>query len=57
MQRPGRILAPLDMLIAAHALHAKAVLVTSDRSFQPHSGPESGGLDGPNLIDRIDAPY
>jgi tRNA(fMet)-specific endonuclease VapC len=29
----GRILAPLDLLIAAHALAAGAVLVTSDRAF------------------------
>ena len=29
----GRRLAPLDMLIAAHALEADAVLVTNDRAF------------------------
>jgi len=29
----GRMLAPLDLLIAAHALAHEAVLVTSDRAF------------------------
>jgi tRNA(fMet)-specific endonuclease VapC len=29
----GRILAPLDLLIATHALAAGAVLVTNDRAF------------------------
>lgn len=33
MERQGKILAPLDLLIAAHALAASAVLVTSDRAF------------------------
>lgn len=33
MERRGRILAPLDLLIAAHALNARAVLVTNDRAF------------------------
>jgi tRNA(fMet)-specific endonuclease VapC len=33
MERLGQILAPLDMLIAAHALGASAVLVTTDRAF------------------------
>ncbi|TWG99735.1 tRNA(fMet)-specific endonuclease VapC [Mesorhizobium sp. J18] len=34
MERLGRSLAPLDMLIAAHALEADATLVTSDRAFR-----------------------
>jgi tRNA(fMet)-specific endonuclease VapC len=33
MTARGAILAPLDMLIAAHALAISAVLVTSDRAF------------------------
>jgi tRNA(fMet)-specific endonuclease VapC len=33
MERVGQILAPLDLLIAAHALSASAVLVTTDRAF------------------------
>lgn len=33
MERQGRILAPLDMMIAAHALGMGAVLLTSDRAF------------------------
>ncbi len=33
LEATGRRLAPLDMLIAAHALAAGAVLVTSDRAF------------------------
>lgn len=33
MERRGKILAPLDLLIAAHALSAGATLVTSDRAF------------------------
>ncbi len=33
MERQGRVLAPLDLLIATHALSVGAVLVTSDRSF------------------------
>lgn len=33
MQTRGGILAPLDLLIAAHALNAGAVLVTNDRAF------------------------
>ena len=31
--RLGRVLAPLDLLIAAHALSLGAVLVTNDRAF------------------------
>jgi tRNA(fMet)-specific endonuclease VapC len=34
LARAGKILAPLDLLIAAHALSAGAVLVTNDRAFR-----------------------
>ena len=34
MRRTGRALQPLDMLIAAHALEARAVLVTRDQAFR-----------------------
>ena len=34
MARHGKILAPLDLLIATHALSVDAVLVTSDQSFR-----------------------
>jgi len=33
MEGEGRILAPLDLLIAAHALSVGVVLVTNDRAF------------------------
>jgi tRNA(fMet)-specific endonuclease VapC len=33
MTRLGKVLAPLDLLIAAHAVSLGAVLVTSDRAF------------------------
>ncbi len=33
MSRLGKVLAPLDLLIAAHALSLDAVLVTNDSSF------------------------
>ena len=33
MSRQGKVLAPLDLLIAAHALSLGAVLVTNDRAF------------------------
>ena len=33
LQRLGRPLAPLDMMIAAHALETSAILVTSDRAL------------------------
>jgi len=33
MARQGRILAPLDLLIATHALGVDAVLVSNDRAF------------------------
>ena len=34
MERRGKAIAPLDMLIAAHALEVNATLVTSDRAFR-----------------------
>jgi tRNA(fMet)-specific endonuclease VapC len=34
LQSQGITLSPLDMQIAAHALHVKAVLVSSDAAFQ-----------------------
>jgi tRNA(fMet)-specific endonuclease VapC len=34
LESQGKLLAPLDMLMATHALQAGAVLVTSDRSFR-----------------------
>jgi len=34
LRRSGKTLAPLDMLIAAHALEVGATLVTSDRAFR-----------------------
>lgn len=38
MERQGQNLAPLDMLIAAHALSADAVLVTNDKAFYQVGG-------------------
>ncbi len=37
MERQGKILGPLDLLIAAHALGAGTVLVTNDRAFAQSS--------------------
>ena len=37
-QREGRVLAPMDLLIGAHALSIDAVLVTNDRAFGQLSG-------------------
>jgi tRNA(fMet)-specific endonuclease VapC len=37
-QREGRVLAPIDLLIGAHALSIDAVLVTNDRAFAQLSG-------------------
>jgi tRNA(fMet)-specific endonuclease VapC len=34
MERSGKILAPMDLLIATHALSVGAVLVTNDRAFR-----------------------
>ena len=34
MERQGKSLAPLDLLIAAHAVEAGATLVSSDRAFR-----------------------
>ena len=33
LERAGKVLAPLDLLIAAHALDRPAILVTNDRAF------------------------
>ena len=33
LERVGKVLGPLDLLIAAHALDRRAVLVTNDRAF------------------------
>ena len=38
MAQAGRVLAPLDMLIAAHALSENAVLVTNDQAFRRMAG-------------------
>lgn len=38
MKRRGKALAPLDMLIAAHALEAGATLISSDRAFRQVPG-------------------
>lgn len=38
LQRLGIVLAPLDLLIAAHALAVGAVLVTNDRAFRQIGG-------------------
>ena len=38
MQRHGRVLAPMDLLIATHALSINAVLATNDRAFGQLSG-------------------
>jgi tRNA(fMet)-specific endonuclease VapC len=38
LERKGKILAPLDLLIAAHALGADATLVTNDRAFGQVAG-------------------
>lgn len=34
VEHRGKTLGPLDMLIAAHALQVKAILVTSDKAFK-----------------------
>jgi len=38
MERRGQVMAPLDMLIASHAISINAVLITTDRSFSMVSG-------------------
>lgn len=38
MAAVGKVLAPLDMLIAAHALSESAVLVTNDQAFRQMTG-------------------
>jgi len=38
MECRGRILSPLDMLIATHALDAGSVLVTNDQAFGKVAG-------------------
>ncbi len=38
LERHGKVLAPRDLLIAAHALQVGAVLVTSDRAFAQLAG-------------------
>jgi len=38
LERQGKTLAPLDLLIATHALGVGAVLVTNDRAFGKVSG-------------------
>lgn len=38
MERRGKMLAPLDLLIATHALSVGAVLVTNDRTFGQVAG-------------------
>lgn len=38
MERQGKLLGPLDMLIAAHALAVKAILVSSDKTFRRVAG-------------------
>ena len=41
IERAGKSLAPLDMLIAAHAVEAGATLVTNDRAFRHVPGLET----------------
>lgn len=38
LEQQGKTLASLDLLIAAHALHTEAILVTSDRAFRQLPG-------------------
>lgn len=38
MAESGKVMAPLDMLIAAHALFEDAVLVTNDQAFRQMTG-------------------
>lgn len=38
MEKSGRNLAPLDLMIAAHAVHLNAVLVSNDQAFYKIDG-------------------
>jgi tRNA(fMet)-specific endonuclease VapC len=38
MESMGKILAPLDLLIASHALNTESILVTNDRAFRQVPG-------------------
>ena len=38
MDRQGKRLSPMDLLIAAHAVESKAILVTSDTAFRQIAG-------------------
>jgi tRNA(fMet)-specific endonuclease VapC len=38
LERQGKVIAPLDMLIGSHALSLKLVLVTNDRGFAQMQG-------------------
>ncbi|MDN5936778.1 MAG: type II toxin-antitoxin system VapC family toxin [Nitrosospira sp.] len=38
LERQGKVLAPLDLLIATHALSVGAILVTNDRAFRQVAG-------------------
>jgi tRNA(fMet)-specific endonuclease VapC len=40
LERRGKVVAPLDLMIASHALSLKLVLVTNDRSFAQMEGLE-----------------
>jgi tRNA(fMet)-specific endonuclease VapC len=46
LEREGRTMGNLDMMIGSHALALGAVLVTNDRAFTRIRGPEGDGLDG-----------
>jgi tRNA(fMet)-specific endonuclease VapC len=38
LEKRGRVIAPIDLLIASHALSIDATLVTSDQAFRPVTG-------------------
>ena len=38
MERLGKVLAPLDLLIASHALNTESALVTNDHAFRQVTG-------------------
>ena len=50
-QREGRVLAPLDLLIGAHALSVDAVLVTNDHAFRQIQGLTTKRI-GPRNLNR-----